>query len=724
MSADPNMSAHKIAWDGRAADAPITSGGSPNPLAISAAYEAWPAPDAQMVEFALYYARLGWHVFPCDGKVPLTACDKDTNGEKIRGTGGFYKASTDEDQIRAWWSEFPEALIAIRAGQASGVFAIDPDGEVGLANWAEIVAKHGDIPRTHMHRTPGGGHHLVFKWHADRPVKCSSGEMKGLKIDVKGQGGYFVAPPSIGKLGKRYEVADPASFFEFAEAPEWLYELIVKKPPVTPATPIDARSISERAMATVPRSTSGLYDRPYVEAVLRGEYDAVASIPSEGCQNDQLNISSMKLGKYVAGGAIDEQEAIDTMMAACTANGLLDETGRYACLATIDSGMSFGKNEPKGIPEKKPADNVVPINGANTPKVAAVSMAFTLFDDVEDSPQKIWLLKGAIAKGETSLLIAPPGRLKSALMTDIAISLASGTDWRGYRSKETCGVVYFALERGDLVKRRLAAHRKRDELKGLPIAVVPGIVNLMDPNCVGVAVATIRDIEKKLGCSVGFATFDTLAKGVAAGGGDENQAKDLGAALANLRRVQEATGAHIAIISHTGKDEKRGARGSNSQDGDVDVVIQIGGDGPIKVATVTKANDQAEGMLTKFKGEIAILGVDEDGDEITTMIISADDCGSADGKSKEKAPLTSKQRRAMDLLIMAINDDGRTPPVSLPPGVVKVVTLDAWRKSCKDGALADGGDDANRVAFNRAKTELANKGRIGIKGDWVWVAYD
>ena len=86
-------------------------------------------------------------------------------------------------------------------------------------------------------------------------------------------------------------------------------------------------------------------NRPYVDAVLRGEYEAVASIPSEGCQNDQLNISSMKLGKYVAGGVIAEHEAVDVMMGACASNGFLDETGRYACLATIESGMSFGKTQ-------------------------------------------------------------------------------------------------------------------------------------------------------------------------------------------------------------------------------------------------------------------------------------------------------------------------------------------------------------------------------------------
>jgi hypothetical protein len=157
------------------------------------------------------------------------------------------------------------------------------------------------------------------------------------------------------------------------------------------------------------------------------------------------------------------------------------------------------------------------------------------------------------------------------------------------------------------------------------------------------------------------------------------------------------------------------------------VLVQIAGDGTIKVATVTKANDQAEGVLTKFKAEIAVLGVDEDGDEITTAIISTDLCGSStDGKS-EKAKLSPTERRAMDLLINAINDTGRPPPPAggFPQSIVKMVSLDTWRTYCKRGGLSDGDtDSAFRKAFQRATVSLANKHRIGQLDDWVWIAYD
>jgi hypothetical protein len=107
--------------------------------------------------------------------------------------------------------------------------------------------------------------------------------------------------------------------------------------------------------------------------------------------------------------------------------------------------------------------------------------------------------------------------------------------------------------------------------------------------------------------------FDTFAKLIAFGGGDEDKAKDQGAVFANIQLIKNEIDAHIALIGHTGKDEKRGSRGSNAILGDVDLMINITGDG-IKTAKITKANDGPEGLLFSFKSEVHELGIDEDGD--------------------------------------------------------------------------------------------------------------
>src|SRR5262245_42845907 len=82
-------------------------------------------------------------------------------------------------------------------------------------------------------------------------------------------------------------------------------------------------------------------------------------------------------------------------------------------------------------------------------------LALSYFDECNQPGAKQWLIKGVAARSETSSWIGPPGSGKSALITDVAVHQASGTDWRGYRTKECTGWLIFAFERADLVKRRL-----------------------------------------------------------------------------------------------------------------------------------------------------------------------------------------------------------------------------------------------------------------------------
>jgi len=349
----------------------------------------------------------------------------------------------------------------------------------------------------------------------------------------------------------------------------------------------------------------------------------------------------------------------------------------------------------------------------------------TFYDELDDDPPpKRWIIKGVLAHGETSNWFGPPGSLKSALMTDLAIHAASGQDWRGFRASrpgEHCGVLYLALERGAQVKRRLSAYKiKRGAAADLPIAVKSEIIDLMRADCVDLIIGTVREVEAHFRCNVGLIIVDTISKGIAAGGGDEDRAKDTNAMLANLRRVEERSGVHIACVGHTGKDEAKGHRGSSAHMGDVDLMVQISGDA-VKTATIIKANDQEEGPLTTWTTEVVSLGTDADGDEITTALISNET--PATGKqTKAKRRLTDSQSRAMECLIRCVNDHGRPPPPSNEfPQNVRVVSLSEWRTMCERGGLssAEKKEDRDR-AFRRAKDELQTLHQIGCLDDFVW----
>ena len=278
---------------------------------------------------------------------------------------------------------------------------------------------------------------------------------------------------------------------------------------------------------------------------------------------------------------------------------------------------------------------------------------FVTFDEMDvEAPAKNWLIKGIFARGETSAWIAPPGAMKSALLAEATVCVAAGLDWHGLRNKGAAGVVYFAIERADLVKRRLRAHKRLLGLKGTPIAVSSETIDLTHPEAYKKVIDTIRSAKTVLGAEIGLIVIDTFAKLIAAGGGDENSAKDQGAVFANLQRVKNVTRVHAALIGHTGKDESRGARGSNALLGDVDLMVSISGE-EIKTVTVTKANDAPEGPLFSFKSEVHEFGADEDGEPITVNIVSSAEVSRLSDARPAEPKLSTNQRVMFRLLAEA-----------------------------------------------------------------------
>jgi hypothetical protein len=160
-----------------------------------------------MIKTALNYAKRGLYVFPCrvKDKRPATA-----NGVK--------DATIDPDVIQGWWREEPEFNIAIATGALSGIFVTDIDGPDAEAELRKLEAQYGPIPPT-VESITARGRHLFFQ-HPQQPVRNSAGRLAP-GIDVRGEGGYVLAPPSIHPSGRRY-CWSVDSGKAFAPAPEWL----------------------------------------------------------------------------------------------------------------------------------------------------------------------------------------------------------------------------------------------------------------------------------------------------------------------------------------------------------------------------------------------------------------------------------------------------------------------------------------------------------------------
>ena len=173
-----------------------------------------PPPDPTrnpFLEQALQYAARGWPVFPL---VPGTK-------EPFAGSHGFKDATTDPEKIRHWWAKTPDANVGIATGAVSGVFVLDADLHRVPECLKELEKRHGALPKTYTVATARNGRHYYFQMPPGRGVRCGTDKLdKGL--DVKGDGGYVVAPPSIFE-GGTYKVLNATPP---ATPPEWLVDLV------------------------------------------------------------------------------------------------------------------------------------------------------------------------------------------------------------------------------------------------------------------------------------------------------------------------------------------------------------------------------------------------------------------------------------------------------------------------------------------------------------------
>jgi hypothetical protein len=201
--------------------------------AVAAAVKVY-AKTGRMLDAALAYAEHGVPVFPVNArsKNPIAARLRDDNSVPIPGTGGFKRATCDPVQIRKWWKR-REHLIGVPMGPRSGVWCVDIDTKAGghhddgMAVWNALQAEHGPV-KTRQHVTASGGLHEIFVWRDDHPITSRRGDVPH-GIDVKGDGGYIIAPPGRRK-GRHYTVTEDIAP---KKAPQWLYDMIGRAPPST-----------------------------------------------------------------------------------------------------------------------------------------------------------------------------------------------------------------------------------------------------------------------------------------------------------------------------------------------------------------------------------------------------------------------------------------------------------------------------------------------------------
>jgi hypothetical protein len=214
-----------------------------------------------MLQTALALIRHGLAVFPCRPRTKWPACPH-----------GSKDATLDPDVVKGWWAANPHANIAIATGETSKIFVLDADGLEGQEELGKLEARHGELPLTLQVVTASGMHHY-FRWPGVL-VRNSSSKVAP-KIDVRGSGGYCLAPPSVHPSGRRYAWSVDSGD-AIAAAPAWLIGLVADSggniaKPAEHWRNIVANGVDEGARDDTAAKLAGHLLRHYVDPVVAYE---------------------------------------------------------------------------------------------------------------------------------------------------------------------------------------------------------------------------------------------------------------------------------------------------------------------------------------------------------------------------------------------------------------------------------------------------------------------
>ena len=351
-------------------------------------------------------------------------------------------------------------------------------------------------------------------------------------------------------------------------------------------------------------------------------------------------------------------------------------------------------------------------------KGASKGLPFTLFDDIK-ATSKEWLTQDFLGVGEISCWYGSPGEGKSVLAEDHALHVAAGMRWLDRKVKQG-GVLYIALERAQLVKRRAVAFRLKYEVKGLPFAILSGVFDFRDQRTAGIILETIAELERVTGRKVVLVVIDTVSRALC--GGDENSPKDMGALVGNLGRIQETTGVHIALLHHVPHEADR-MRGHGSLLGAVDTTVHIVKGVATRSGTVVKDNDGADGERVDFELESIEISRDPDtGQETTAPVVLRATQAAVAPEASSKRKLNDNQERFVQLLQVAIREKpAEAKEMPKPAGLNPGTTRTALKKYLLDAGWLAEDNNVARAKLSKALDALAVKRTLGFDAKVVWL---
>lgn len=581
----------------------------------------WAAPG----DWAAMYRAAGWQVVPSH----LPSSGQNWKRPALADWKSLQEAQVPDATFERWYGPQGEhgrrTNMGLLTGRASGnTFVIDLDEYKtpdALGWWHGILQEHnnGMEPETCQQVTGGGGRQLFFiapaGWRA--PTNKTP-----IGVDVRGQGGFAVLPPSLHISGQTYQWKPGCAPWEceLAIAPDWLLQAVSelverfggdqhRDNAVAPVTPTASPDADFDAFGSRVDGRDH-YMRDLVWAAIVNWYRECPIPPSEAESQARMREAY----------AVYERKVKSRLDGAETNSAKLEREGRGPTLFAEKWRRAVGKwstdiaeaaQRPLAKDEWREATAAV---GAADAETARSRFVFEKISDLRKLPPAQWLVKDWVPEGSTGIFYGKWAAGKSFIGFDLALHLAYGMqDWHGAALPGTpCDVLVIAREGHQGFVNRVDAFKAHHGLVDDDdhITFMRGSVSFMrDDDFAGLCAAIKADATPYK-----LVIVDTVARVLP--GVDQNEQQTVTTFMERIGVIGALTGAATIGVHHQNKSG--GMMGSVFFEANSDFVFEVsrdGEDGPLTSGeiTCTKMKDGEDGWKRSISYARIALSVAPDG---------------------------------------------------------------------------------------------------------------
>jgi KaiC/GvpD/RAD55 family RecA-like ATPase len=588
---------------------------------------------ASVPEYARFYRSLGIQAVPA--KEPRE--DKSWKRPALATWRDLEGGLAPDDIFEGWYGARGQhsgrSNLGIITGKASGgIFVVDLDthkNQQAMAWWMGILEMRrtaGEL-ETAQQTTGGGGKQLLFRappdWSAPT-CKTPAG------VDIRGEGGFAVLPPSRHESGRLYQWDAGMEPWEIgiAEAPAWL------------CLEIDKLVENFGGSRNLPQNLKGLGTGPVIHTASPDHSTNLFGLMVDGREDymtrlvwarvvDERRQTPIKPGPT----EVDQIAAVlfvtysrnvksRLSVPGASQDDLLEKEGRGISLLRQKLHAAFAQWEGKvqlhadaGPPEKpqgyesprpiQPAAEKIrfdPETGEIFSEPAPPELEILSLPEIRRLPDPKYLVEGLVIEKSFGITFGPPGCGKTFIVKDMALSIAYGLkEWWGRKIRKTGPVIYISSEGSSDAKFRIGAWETHHQVKDdtAPFYLIRQALNFLSPDDVNKLLKAVAWVAKKEGISPVLVVVDTVSRVIP--GVDENLQKDMTLFIKACDMVREAFDTTVMGVHHTSRAGN--LRGSTVFDGAADVLISVEREEGESYGQITakKIKSAADGWSQKFE---------------------------------------------------------------------------------------------------------------------------